>query len=141
MRSSDELVRDFYAVRSLRNRLRVERGGLFCERAEPLGVNADLEPVPATQAEPCWKAARKWDDTGSRARFYFDPPPSEWCATCRRRQEVSDAYRESVKRHGGALRGLLRRGRALLPSGGYTATELACGGCMGPCGRCDEVNR
>lgn len=127
MRSSDELIRDFYAARALRDRLRRERAGLFCARAEPVSpqdyADAQCEsqsdplavfvfPEP-TQPEACWKAARKWDHDSYRARFYFDPPQSEWCENCRQRQAVSDAYRAAVRAHGGALRGLLRRGKTL----------------------------
>jgi hypothetical protein len=118
MRCSDALIRDFYAIRTLRNRLKSERDSLLCERHEraelPEGFDWDT-PLPEPKP-PCWKAARQWErdrDGEPTRRFYLDPPPSEWCAACRRRQEVSDAYRESVRRHGGALRGLLRRGRVL----------------------------
>ncbi len=125
--TSDDLIRKFADVRALRDRLRWERGGLCCERAEVVSVH-DLEDAMAeaksdplatfelpqpTQAEPCWKAARKWEDTGYRSRFYFDPPQSEWCESCRKRQAVSDAYRATVRQHGGALRGLLARAKVL----------------------------
>lgn len=132
MRSSDELLREFVAIRGRRDELRRDRAGLFCERAEVspddyADAAAEAKQNPCnifelpqpTKAEPCWKAARKWanDDRyepdPERRRFYLDPPPSEWCASCQRRQVVSDAYREAVRQHGGALRGLLRRGRAL----------------------------
>lgn len=128
MRSTDDIVREFWAVRTLRDKLRAERAGLLCERAETV-TQADIEdaqaeaqndplavivfPAHREPMEPCWKAARKWEDDGYRSRFYFDPPQSKWCETCRKRQAVSDAYRESVRKHGGALRGLLRRGKAL----------------------------
>ena len=113
MRSSDDLIRDLCVVRALRDRLRAERAALFCERAEPTTVDENFETHP-TQAEACWKAARKWKDDGYHRRFYLDPPPSQWCESCRKRQEVSDAYREAVRHHGGALRGLLRRGKTLV---------------------------
>lgn len=127
MRSSDELLREFYQIRATRNRLRRERGACFCLRAEPV-TRQDFEDAAAerqsdplatfefpepTQPEACWKHARTWEETDYRARFYFDPPQSEWCEPCRRRQELTEAYREAVRRHGGALRGLLRRGKAL----------------------------
>lgn len=119
MRTADDLVREFYAVRALRNRLREERDSLLCERTES-GPPADFDwdsggSLPEV-GPPCWKAARQWerDRDGEPTRhFYFDPPESEWCANCRRRQHVSDAYRETVRRHAGALRGLLRRGKTL----------------------------
>jgi hypothetical protein len=119
MRSSDEMIRDFWAVRALRDRLRTERASLVCDQemaheAALTGTDWDspiaVSPVPP---EPCWKAARKWRDDGYRSKFYFDPPQSEWCENCRKRQAVSDAYRAAVRAHGGALRGLLRRGKAL----------------------------
>jgi hypothetical protein len=128
MRSSDELIREFVVIREHRDRLRRERAGLFCSRAEPVteddyreaqaeaqaGQVAGFEFPQATQEQACWKAARKWDDTGYRARLYFNPPMSEWCEHCRRRQAVNDAYREAVRRHAGALRGLIARGKAQL---------------------------
>lgn len=114
-RSSDELLREFAVIRAHRDRLRRERAALFCERAEAVLVDPHtFESLPREQDEPCWKAARRWDDSQSRARFYFDPPTSQWCASCQRRQIVSDAYREAVKRHAGALRGLLARGKGQL---------------------------
>jgi hypothetical protein len=127
VRSSDELIREYAATRQHRDRLRRERAGLFCERAEPVTADdyrdaqaeaqsdplAEFEFPQTTQPEACWKAARKWDDTRYRTRFYFDPPPSQWCESCRRRQSVNDAYRAAVRRHGGALRGLIARGKAV----------------------------
>lgn len=127
MKSSDELLREFVAIRARRDALRRERSGLFCERAEPVSPvdmadaasEAKGDPLATfvfpepTQEEACWKAARKWDADSYKSRFYLDPPPSKWCATCQRRQVVSDAYRVAVRAHAGALRGLLARGRAL----------------------------
>lgn len=119
VRTSDDLVRDFYAIRKQRDRLKAERDSLLCERHE-LGVPDDWDwdkgGIRARAGDPCWKSARRWErdrDGEPTRRFYFDPPPAEWCAACRRRQNASDAYRATVKRHGGALRGLLRRGKAL----------------------------
>lgn len=127
MKSSDELIREFGSIRSERDRLRALRGGLLCQRAE-LVSRSDYEDAAAeqkaepwarfafpqaTQAEPCWKAARRWREGHNRAEFYFDPAPSEWCESCRQRQAATDAYRVAVRQHGGALRGLLRRARTL----------------------------
>jgi hypothetical protein len=136
MKSSDDLIRDFALARKRRDDLRRERAGLFCARAEPVSpqdydeahAEAQSDPMATfvfpepTQAEPCWKAARKWRDDGYHSKFYFDPPQSEWCEPCRRRQAVSDLYRVAVRRHGGALRGLLSRAKALLPAAGEAPT-------------------
>jgi hypothetical protein len=131
VKSSDDLLREFFLARHDRNRLRSERAGLLCERSEAMTLDAVEDACAKELAdplwngslhvheakEPCWKAARKWEETNYRSRFYFDPPMAEWCETCRRRQEVSDAYRASVRKHGGALRGLLRRGKAVAKDG------------------------
>lgn len=140
-KSSDTLVAEYAHARLVRDDLRRQRGACFCERAEPVShidhaeaaSEAKTDPLATfvfpeqTQDEACWKAARKWeDDFGARrTRFYFDPPLAEWCATCRRRQELTEQLREAVRRHAGALRGLLARGLVLnrhlsdsVPNGG-----------------------
>lgn len=131
MRSADDLIRDFAEVRAARRHFLAERNGLSCERAEPVSqrdrdeaqAEAQSDPLATfefppqpTQPEACWKAARKWEDGPYRARFYFDPPQSEWCASCRRRQEMAEAYRSASRSHGAALRGLLARGKCLIES-------------------------
>lgn len=130
MKSSDRLLVEFITARDLRDRLKRERDGCFCERAEPMtprdyedaAAEAQTDPLATfefpqpTQAEPCWKAARKWTPEtpySNGGKFYHDPPMSEWCATCQRRQKASEDYREAVRRHAGALRGLIRRGKSL----------------------------
>jgi hypothetical protein len=121
-----DVVKRYVAARVERDRLKAERDGCFCERAEPalqpgyvMEIDGDDLPREAapTQAEPCWKMARKrtqptpYSDGGE---FYLDPPMAEWCETCRRRQAASDAYKVAVRAHAGALRGLLRHGRKLM---------------------------
>lgn len=119
-RSSDHLVRDFYAIRKLRDDLLRERNSLLCERNEagpPDDWDWDNGGVLPEHGEPCWKTARRWhrDEDGEPTRgFYFDPLPSAWCASCQQRQKASDGYRDAVRRHGAALRGLMVRGAAVL---------------------------
>lgn len=124
---SAAVVRRFVEARETRNRLKDERDACFCERAEPSlqpGYAMVMDPdddmprdTPPSQPEPCWKAARKrtpvtpYSDGG---KFYLDPPMSEWCQTCQRRQVASDAYRKSVTAHAGALRGLIRHGKSII---------------------------
>lgn len=127
--TSDAMLMRFAEVRQTRDRLRAERDNCFCRLAEPVtpldmadaAAEAHDDPLATfvfpspTQVEPCWKAARKWRDDGPDARsgFYLDPPISEWCEPCQRREALTTQLRSAVQAHGGALRGLLRRGRAL----------------------------
>jgi hypothetical protein len=127
--SSDVLLARFVRVRELRDKIRADRDACFCLRAEPVtptdmadaaseahdDVLATFEFPQPTQAEPCWKAARKWEDDGPHRNggFRLDPPISEWCEPCRQRQALTQRLRAAVNEHGGALRGLIRRGRAL----------------------------
>ena len=119
VKSSDAMIADFVAARALRDKLRSERGACLCERSEQpddAAIQAALEgPDPIEAGEPCWKAARQWDNNPEhyRARFHFDPPMSEWCATCQRRQALTIQLREAITKHAGALRGLMRRGQVL----------------------------
>lgn len=130
-RSSDDMLRSFTEIRAARSYFLSERNGLLCERAEPVSqrdhdeaqAEATSDPLATfefpqpTQEEACWKMARKWEDGPYRARFYFDPPQSEWCESCRRRQKMSEAYRSASRQHGAALRGLIRRGKRLMELG------------------------
>ncbi len=122
--TSEDVVRRFVQARLARNTAKDARDACLCERHSEsrtlFDFNAAGEFVcqpPAIQEEPCWKAARKrtevtpWDDGG---KFYLDPPMSEWCETCRRRQGLAAEYTRAVRAHAGALRGLIRHGRTLL---------------------------
>lgn len=68
-----------------------------------------------------WTSDRQYEDralagvteSGGYGQLYYDPPMSEWCANCRMRQSVSEEYRQACRAHGGALRGLMRRGKTL----------------------------
>jgi hypothetical protein len=127
--TSDALLVRFAQVRAQRNALRAERDSCFCLRAEPVtpqdmadaaseahdDVLATFEFPQPEQPQPCWKAARKWRDDGPDARsgFVLDPPPAQWCEPCQRREVLTQQLRSAVQAHGGALRGLLRRGCAL----------------------------
>lgn len=130
---TDAIVMAFAAARKERDRLRYERAGLLCERVEATNdldtyeaaasarpaVMHELAGAGNDPGEPCWKAARRWKDNGPYSpTFYFDPPPAEWCDTCQRRQVVSDAYREAVRKHGGALRAVIARGLAIAKAEG-----------------------
>lgn len=80
-------------------RLRRERAACRCEVAEP--------PEPEVGSEgvgPCWKQWEEdFEDDGvvSRRR-----PQGEWCETCRRRQQLHDAYCASLPKTAGAKRSL-----------------------------------
>lgn len=125
-KSSQELIEAFVFAHLERKRLRSQRDACYCERAEPVS-RSDYEDAAAesrhdpmatfefpqpTQDAACWKAARQWQDRGpDEGRMYFIPPPSEWCATCQRRQTLTEALRAIAVRRAGALRGLIARGK------------------------------
>jgi hypothetical protein len=117
------MLRNFALVRSERDRLRRERAAFVCTRGEVNQADVDdarseaqRDPTasvviqPTTQDGPCWKLARVMDPETERMKF--DPPIAEWCASCRRRENVTAQLRHASMKHGGALRGLLRRGTA-----------------------------
>jgi hypothetical protein len=118
MRDASDILLFYARTRDLRDRIRDARDACMCERHEGWRV---VDGVPEMNSgEPCWKAARKWDDevawngepTGRR-RFYFDPPIDAWCATCRNRQAYTEQLRAAVRDHAAAKRAILQRGRAL----------------------------
>jgi len=119
--TGDQLIARFVDLRLSRNRVKRERDGLLCERnenGEYVGLDNLGMPV---FSQPCWKAARKrteptpYSDGGV---FYLDPPPAQWCASCQRREVLTESLRLLVRQHAGALRGLVRRGKAVI------ATEI-----------------
>ena len=101
-RSSDDLLRSFFALHEKRNMLRKSRSGYNCARAEP-----DTGLQNQNQNLPCWKDG----DVDEQGRWILTP--SEWCDPCQKRQKVNDELRAVAQKHGGALRGLLRRGKRL----------------------------
>lgn len=116
MKQADALLSCYAGTRDLRDRIREARDGCLCERHE--GVDGNFE---MRSGEPCWKAARKWDDViawdGSptgRTNFHFDPPIDDWCATCRQRQAYTEQLRAAVREHAAAKRAILQRGRMLV---------------------------
>ena len=98
MTSSDDLLRTFYAIRAERSRLIALRASFHCARAER------FDPV---QDVPCWKTGRIDEDGRRRA------DTATWCQPCKKRQQAHVALALVSQRHGGALRGLIRRGRSL----------------------------
>ena len=100
--TSDELLRRFAAVRGKRDKLRSERAACTCERQGANGYE--------TQDGPCWKTLRVFKEDIQQWIFHT----ARWCASCRRRHEMHEALRQASREHGTALRGLLRRGHALL---------------------------
>ena len=107
-KADDVLLRAYAESRDLRDRVRTARNGCLCYRHE--GVDQS--------GEPCWKSARQWESNDDperfeMRRFYFDPPMSEWCVSCRQRQEFTEQLRTAVKAHAAAKRAILQRGRAL----------------------------
>ena len=101
--TSDDLLRRFAKIRRRRDLLRRERAGCHCQRR-------DGNEVYPTQDGPCWKALRFFDEEYEMWKF----PTETWCGTCRKRQQVHEQLRMVTQQHGAALRGLLRRGYALL---------------------------
>lgn len=117
MKPADALLSSYAKTRDVRDRLKDARNGCMCQRHEGVDFEDGL-PVQQLGA-PCWKAARKWDesfcdDEGMPVPFRFDPPISEWCDTCRQRQAFTEQLRVAVREHAAAKRAILQRGRALL---------------------------
>lgn len=111
MATTAEIVRRFVAIRDARDAMKKERNASVCERETM--VESEGNP---TLLEPCWKAARKFTPVtpySDGGQLYYDPPTSEWCQSCQRRQHASDAYKKLSQAHGGALRGLIRHARTL----------------------------
>jgi hypothetical protein len=116
MRDASDILLFYARTRDLRDRLLKARNGCMCDRHEGYQF-VDGLPVPR-HGEPCWKAARQWDDAsydsyGRPRRFYFDPPISAWCDPCRARQAYTEQLRAAVRDHAAAKRAILQRGRAL----------------------------
>lgn len=117
MITADALLSRYASTRDLRDKIRRARDGCLCQLHEGVDI---VDGVPEPQiGEPCWKAARKWDrefadEYGKPVPFRFDPPISEWCATCRQRQAYTEQLRASVREHAAAKRSVLQRGRALV---------------------------
>ena len=99
MKSSDTLLREFAAVRRIRDRLRRERRSYHCQEAEQY----------PPEGKACWK---QWCYDDEMGESYQDM--SSWCDNCRAREKAHRLLRVVMRRHGGALRGLLRRGAGLL---------------------------
>jgi hypothetical protein len=114
MRTADDLLARYARTRDARDQTRDARNGCQCERCE--GINP--ETLEMRSGEPCWKAARKWDNDNTPDEepkgFHFDPMPDAWCPTCRQRQAFTEQLRAYVKAHAAAKRALLQRGRALV---------------------------
>lgn len=118
MKPADALLSSYARTRDLRDRIKSARNGCLCERHE--GVHEVDGALETQSGEPCWKAARKWDDGteqdghGNRGGFHFHPPIGEWCQSCRNRQAYTEQLRAAVREHAAAKRAILQRGRALI---------------------------
>ena len=116
-KSAEQLLSAYAETRDLRDRLRDERNGRLCKRAEGVTfIDGIPEPRSGT---PCWKAARQWESADNPApdpsvTFWLDPPLESWCDDCRERQAAADQLRVAVRHHAAAKRAVLRRGRALV---------------------------
>lgn len=117
-KTSDQLLRGYAQSRDMRDALKKARNACMCDRSE--GVDM-VDGIPTPQVgQPCWKAARQWDngssydDDGAPKRFWFDPPISEWCESCRNRQAYTVQLRAAVRDHAAAKRSILQRGRAMV---------------------------
>ena len=118
-KGADDLLASYARTRDLRDRLKDARNDCMCQRHEGITWEDGL-PVQQIGA-PCWKAARKWDesfcdDVGKPVPFRFDPPVSEWCDSCRQRQALTEQLRAAVRDHAAAKRSILQRGRAVVRS-------------------------
>lgn len=108
---SKELLVRYALSRDVRDNLRSLRDLCLCERHE--GISPEWELRSGT---PCWKAARHrlFNPVTERYEFYLDPPKSQWCDTCQRRELHSERLPEAVRSHAAAKRAILMRGRALV---------------------------
>lgn len=117
VKPDSDVLETYARTRDLRDQIRDARDKCLCERHE--GVQwVDGLPEPQS-GQPCWKAARQWDngrvdEWGKPVRFYFDPPIGDWCATCRNRQALTEQLRAAVRDHAAAKRAVLQRGRKLV---------------------------
>ena len=129
MKSTDAIVVDYVAARELMQRLRRDRAGCLCDRAELFGLHDDdelraelardpgdaLPPATKGQEVACWKAARRrsFDPESEQVQFYLDPLPATWCTSCQERERIHDALEKATRRHSGMLRAIIARGRAI----------------------------
>ncbi len=98
---------DIHLARELVQRLRVERSALECER-EYLEIRMDDEPLPpGKQERPCWKP-KHVNDNGTVVGWVGGWNREDWCAPCRKRQNIHAKYKIAVQRLG-SLKGSLWR--------------------------------
>ena len=100
----DELLRKFADIGRRRDKLRRDRTACQCQRQRP---ETDGH---SPQDGPCWKSLRSFDKDYQMWKL----PTETWCSSCRKRQTIHEHLRMVSQQHGAALRGLLRRGYALL---------------------------
>lgn len=83
----------FETARRIAANLKAARNGCRCEQA-----GADEPEVGASGTDPCWKQWQDVDDDRERL------DEEQWCATCRHRQRLHEAYRKAMKTRGARRR-------------------------------------
>lgn len=115
-RDEAALLATYARTRATRDLIRKGRDACLCERGESgEQVELDADGMPVFHA-PCWKSARKREGEDGD-KFRLDPPISEWCATCRKREALVGQLRHATRQHAAAKRAILARGRALAREG------------------------
>ncbi len=81
--------------------------GVGYSLGERAGAKAASRAVIGKQERPCWKP-RRFNENGTVVGWFGGWDPLDWCAPCRKRQNIHAEYKIAVQRLG-SLKGSLWR--------------------------------